>query len=178
MNTILDTLRTAPPPQMNPQFPQRTLMLSDGASPMAQATLGPPGSAPALASQTSDKLTYLPRSVLPLHPIAYLTTIIDSVAPLIKIRQQRGAAGGGASLPIPVPLGIRQRRRQAIQWILGAADGRRETKLADRVSRELLNVAEGKSGVWERRALVHRLAVSSRSNVRPGRSFGRQRKIK
>lgn len=86
----------------------------------------------------------------------------------MKIRQQKGIAGGGASLPIPVPLGVRQRRRQAIQWILSAADGRKETNLADRVAKELVRVAEGQSGVWERRAMVHRLGVSARSNVRSG----------
>lgn len=111
-------------------------------------------------------LTPLPRTTLPLQPVEYLTTVIDSVAPILKIRQQRGIAGGGASLPIPVPLGKRQRRRVAIQWILDAAGKRRETNLADRVAKEIISVAEGKSGVWERRALVHRLAVSARSNVR------------
>lgn len=138
MDTILDTLRTSSPPQANPTLPNRNL------------------------------LTPLPRTSLPLQPLAYLTTVIDSVAPILKIRQQRGIAGGGASTPIPVPLGLRQRRRQAIQWILEAADKRRETKLADRVAKEIISVAEGKSGVWERRALVHRLAVSARSNIRTG----------
>lgn len=174
MSDILNTLRTAPPPQVNAQFPQRTLLLSDSApSPFANnPSLSP---LPGQSLQPQDSVAqHLPRSTLPLHPIEYLTTIIDSVAPLLKIRQQRGLAGGGASLPIPVPLGVRQRRRQAIQWILTAADGRRETRLADRVAKELLRVADGSSGVWERRAMVHKLAVSARSNVRNG---GRRRKF-
>lgn len=172
MDAILNTLRTAPPPQINPAFPGRTLLLTDTASTSAQASApnairaALPGPSSSTATSTVQHTLTLPRAVLPLHPIEYLTTTIDSVAPLLKIRQQRGVAGGGASLPIPVPLGIRQRRRQAIQWILGAADGRRETKLADRVARELISVAEGKSGVWERRAMVHRLAVSARSNIK------------
>ena len=53
-----------------------------------------------------------PPSHLPLNPILYLTLAIDSVAPLMRIRSQRGAAGGGVALQIPVPLGLRQRRRQ------------------------------------------------------------------
>jgi len=136
MSIILDILRTAPPPQANAQFPGRNL------------------------------LTSKPRDALPLSPVEYLTTVIDSVAPVIKIRQQRGIAGGGASLPIPVPLRIRQRRRTAIQWILTSAQSRRDTRLADRVAKEIISVAEGKSSAWERRAMVHRLAVSARSNVR------------
>ena len=75
-------------------------------------------------------------------------------------------AGGGKSLPIPVPIGAKLRRRTAIKWILDGADKRTEVKLADRVSREIINVAEGTSSVWEKRQLVHKLAVSSRINVK------------
>lgn len=134
MSIILDTLRTAPPPQSSPQKP-----------------LLP---------------TTAPASILPLSPIAYLTAAIDSVAPLVKIRQQRGVMGGGASLPIPVPLGVQQRRRTAMQWILGSADKRKESRLADRVAREIIGVAEGRSSVWDRRAQVHKQSISARSNVR------------
>jgi ribosomal protein S7 len=49
---------------------------------------------------------------------------------------------------------------------MDSAGKRRETKLADRVAKEIVSIAEGKSGVWERRALVHKLGVSARSNVR------------
>lgn len=134
MSVILDTLRTAPPPQANPARPLL-------------------GSSP-------------PAPILPLSPIQYLMAAIDSVAPLIKIRQQKGVMGGGASLPIPVPLGVKQRRRTAMQWILNSAEKRKETRLADRVAREIISVAEGKSSVWERRAAVHKMGVSARSNVR------------
>lgn len=120
---------------------------------------------PAPASNP-NLLTSLPLSSLPLSPIEYLTAIVDSVSPLIKIRQQRGLLGGGASMPIPVPLRLRQRRRTAIQWILASAEGRREDKLADRVAKELLSVAEGRSSAWEKRARVHKLAISARANVK------------
>ncbi len=135
MESILNTLRTAPSP----------------------------GSA---AAGDRALLTDIPREALPLQPVQYLTTIIDSVAPLVKIRQQRGLLGGGASMPIPLPLNKRQRRRAAIQWILTAAEGRREQNLADRVAKELLNVAEGRGSAWERRQRVHKLAISARANVK------------
>ena len=111
-------------------------------------------------------MTTQPREKLPLDPISNLTAAVDSVAPLLKLRQQRGVAGGGASLPIPVPLGLRQRRRTAIQWILTNAEGRREIRLADRVARAIVDVAEGRGGAWEKRQMVHKLAISARSNIR------------
>lgn len=132
MSFILDHLRTAPPPQVNPK---RRLLP------------GPPG------------------PQLPLNPVLFLTLIVDSVAPLIKIRQQKGIAGGGASVQIPVPLAERQRRRTAIRWIIDASDKRRDSNFAQRVANELMAVAEGRSGVWEKREHVHKLGIAGRSNL-------------
>lgn len=100
-----------------------------------------------------------------MNPVLYLTLIVDSVAPLIKIRQQKGIAGGGAAVQIPVPLMQRQRRRTAIRWIIDASDKRRDSSFAQRVAHELVAVAEGRSGVWDRREAVHKLGVAGRSNL-------------
>src|SRR6195952_1142446 len=146
MSFILNHLRTAPPPNTNPARPLL------------------PGAPPA--------------SHLPLHPVLYLTLAIDSVAPILRIRSQRGAAGGGVALQIPVPLGLRQRRRQAFQWILDAASKRKSRgsgndQFATKVADELIAVVEGRSGVWEKRAAVHRLATTARSNLTYGSRGGR-----
>ncbi|OJJ47748.1 hypothetical protein ASPZODRAFT_24645 [Penicilliopsis zonata CBS 506.65] len=106
-----------------------------------------------------------PGPQLPLNPVLYMTMIVDSVAPLIKIRQQRGIIGGGAAIQIPVPLSLRQRRRTAIRWIVDASDKRRDSHFAQRVANELIAVAEGRSGVWDRRETVHKLGVVGRSNL-------------
>ncbi|KAF2276926.1 30S ribosomal protein-like protein S7 [Westerdykella ornata] len=111
-----------------------------------------------------------PPSHLPLNPVLYLTLAIDSVAPLLRIRNMKGAAGGGMALPIPVPLGKRQRRRTAVQWILTAASRRRNKGsgkglFAHKVAEELISVVEGRSAVWERRNAIHKQAVAARANV-------------
>jgi small subunit ribosomal protein S7 len=142
MARILNLLRTSSPPVINPDRP---LM---------------PNAPPA--------------SHLPLNPILYLTLAIDSVAPLLRLRSQKGAAGGGVALQIPVPLGARQRRRTAIQWILDAATKRKwngsgKGSFAHKITQEIISIVEGKSGLWERRGGIHRLAVSARSNLRPRR---------
>ncbi|KAH8668152.1 ribosomal protein S7 domain-containing protein [Tricladium varicosporioides] len=118
-----------------------------------------------------------PPSQLPLNPIGYLTLAIDSIAPLLRIRSQKGAAGGGNALQIPVPLGLRQRRRTAIQWILDASSKKRSRgsgkgQFAQRVADEIISVVEGKSNVWERRQIVHKTGTSSRANV----SYGQKRR--
>jgi len=138
MGIILNHLRTASPPTVNPLRP-----LVPGAP---------------------------PPSHLPLNPILYMTLAIDSVAPLFRIRSQRGAAGGGVALQIPVPLAVRQRRRQSFMWILDAASKRRTRGsgrggFAQKVAEELIAVIEGRSGVWDRRGGIHKLGVAARANL-------------
>jgi small subunit ribosomal protein S7 len=138
MGIILNHLRTAPPPTINPSKP-----LLPGAPPPHH---------------------------LPLNPILYLTLAIDSVAPLLRIRSQKGAAGGGTALQIPVPLGLRQRRRQAVKWILDVVNKKKSRssgkgQFAQRVAEEIVSVAEGKSAAWDRRMLVHKSGTSARINI-------------
>jgi small subunit ribosomal protein S7 len=104
----------------------------------------------------------------------YLTLAIDSIAPMVRMRQIKGAAGGGQSLPIPTPLNIRQRRRAAFQWILDTASKRRhrisgEGTFAYRVAEEIIAVVEGRSSLWERRMGLHKQAIAARSNIKAKR---------
>ena len=114
-----------------------------------------------------------PTTHLPLNPVLYLTLALDSVAPLLRIRSQKGAAGGGIALQIPIPLNLRQRRRTAAMWILDAASKKRSkgsgrTMFAHKVADELISIVEGKSSVWEKRGGIHRLGMAARANL----SFG------
>jgi len=100
------------------------------------------------------------------------------VAPLLRIRSQKGAAGGGAALQIPVPLGVRQRRRQAIEWILDSVNkkksrGSGRAMFAQKFADEIISVIEGRSTVWDRRGLVHKTGTSARASLMFG---GRRRK--
>ncbi|KAL3463425.1 ribosomal protein S7 domain-containing protein [Aspergillus heterothallicus] len=104
-----------------------------------------------------------PAPQLPLNPVKYLTMIVDSVAPLIKNKPMKGLVGGGASVPVPMPLAERQRRRAAIKWIIEASDKRRDTKFAQRLANEIVAVAEGRSGVWEKRDLVYKVGIAGRA---------------
>lgn len=106
-----------------------------------------------------------PAPQLPLNPVLYLTTIVDSVAPLLKLRAQKGIAGGGASVNVPIPLNVRQRRRAAIKWILDASDKRRDSTLALRIANELIAVAEGRGGAWDKKEHLNKLAVAARMNI-------------
>ena len=144
MAMILNHLRTASPPTFSPKYPLL------------------PGTPPA--------------SHLPLNPILYLTIAIDSVAPVVRMKSLKGQAGGGAALQIPIPMRLRQRRRKAISWILDAASKRRNRgsgrgQFPQKVAEEIISVMEGRSGIWERRGLLHKQGVSARANVKRRNRF-------
>lgn len=111
-----------------------------------------------------------PASFLPLNPILYLTVAIDSVAPLLRVKNVAGAAGGGRALELPTPLSVRQRRRVAFQWILDVVNkkpskGSGRKQFAHRIAEEIVAVIEGRSGVWDKRKTVHKLGTAARANV-------------
>ena len=138
MAMLLNYLRVSPPPRLNPARP-----LIPSAPPAAH---------------------------LPLDPVRYLTVVIDSVAPLIRVRGFSGMAGGGAALQVPLPLGPRQRRRTAFMWIMDVVNkkpsrGSGKTMLAHRIGEEIVAVAEGRSAVWDKRQLVHRMGTVNRANL-------------
>lgn len=119
-----------------------------------------------------------PASHLPLNPVLYLTLALDSVSPLLRIRNQKGAAGGGMALQIPVPLGLRQRRRQAFMWLLDSAEkrvskGSGKNQFATRIAEEIISIIEGRSSIWERRQGVHKIATAARINLKFSRRPGR-----
>lgn len=92
-------------------------------------------------------------STLPLDPVQYLQTAIDSVSPLVKISMLKG--GGGTKQPVPYPLRLRQRRRFALTWISAAADKKRDRLgFAERFADEVVAVVEGRSTAWEKRSQV------------------------
>lgn len=138
MAIIMNYIRTAPAPIYSPKFPLL------------------PGTPPA--------------SHLPLNPVLYITIAIDSVAPLLRVKNVTGAAGGGRALEVPTPMALRQRRRQAFQWILDVVEkkpskGSGRKQFAQRIAEEIIAVVEGRSSVWDRRKLVHKLGTASRANV-------------
>ncbi|KAK7613903.1 30S ribosomal protein-like protein S7 [Phyllosticta citricarpa] len=120
-----------------------------------------------------------PPSHLPLNPALYLTLAVDSVAPLLRIKNLKGQAGGGQALQMPVALNQRQRRRTAIEWIITSASkkqskGSGKFTFAQKVAEEVVSVVQGNSSCWERRLNFHKQGVAARANLAAGGRKGRQ----
>jgi small subunit ribosomal protein S7 len=73
-------------------------------------------------------------------------------------------------LDIPVPLTERQRRRTAFNWLLDAvrnrpSRGSGRTMFPHRIAEEIVAVVEGRSGLWDKRNIIHRLGTTARANL-------------
>ncbi|CAJ2505169.1 Uu.00g125630.m01.CDS01 [Anthostomella pinea] len=148
MSLILNFLRTSPAPKVSPLRPLL------------------PGSPPA--------------SHLPLNPLLYLTLAIDSVAPLVRVKNMKGMAGGGQALELPEPLAARARRRIAVMWILDVVNRKKSTgsgraQFATRFGQEIVAVVEGRSSVWDKRQMIHKLGTGARANLSHPAVSGRRK---
>lgn len=111
-----------------------------------------------------------PPTHLPLNPLLYLTLAIDSVAPLIRVKNMKGMAGGGQALELPEPMAVRARRRVAVMWILDIVNkkqsrGSGRGQFAARFGEEIVAVVEGRSRVWDKRQQVHKVGTAARANL-------------
>lgn len=111
-----------------------------------------------------------PAHLLPLDPVTYLGVVVESVAPLVKLRPFKGLAGGGRSLEVPIPLRARQRRRIAFKWIMDVVSkkksrGSGRAQFAHRIAEEIIAIAEGRSSVWDKRNQLHKAGTANRANL-------------
>jgi small subunit ribosomal protein S7 len=85
---------------------------------------------------------------------------LDNVRPALEVRSRRV---GGATYQVPVE--VRQERGQAlaIRWIIGAARGRTEHTMTDRLSAEILDAANNRGAAVKKREDTHRMAEANRA---------------
>ncbi|KAK1927469.1 ribosomal protein S7 domain-containing protein [Papiliotrema laurentii] len=97
-------------------------------------------------------------------PVPLLHRAILLSSPSVKVLTMRKSM---KSVPTPRALTERQRTRQAIAWILKAAEkGRRVTaKREERIAKEVLAILEGESEVFKWLEQRHKEAALARSNI-------------
>ena len=69
-------------------------------------------------------------------PLAVFRSALDNVMPSIEVRSRRV---GGATYQVPVEVRTDRRQALAIRWLLGAARGRNERTMTEKLSGELLD---------------------------------------
>jgi small subunit ribosomal protein S7 len=93
-------------------------------------------------------------------PLELFHQALDNVAPHVEVRSRRV---GGATYQVPVDVRPERRQALAIRWLIGAARGRNETTMVDRLSGELMDAANNRGSAVKKREETHRMAEANRA---------------
>jgi small subunit ribosomal protein S7 len=93
-------------------------------------------------------------------PLAVFRSALDNVMPSIEVRSRRV---GGATYQVPVEVRTDRRQALAIRWLLGAARGRNEKTMVEKLSGELLDAANNRGNAVKKREDTHRMAEANRA---------------
>ena len=94
------------------------------------------------------------------EPIATMKRAIENIKPQLEVRSRRV---GGATYQVPVEVRPRRANTLAIRWLVGYARQRREKTIAERLSGELLDAANGLGSAVKRREDMHKMAESNKA---------------
>ena len=93
-------------------------------------------------------------------PLGVFRQALDNVMPAIEVRSRRV---GGATYQVPVEVRLDRRQALAIRWLLGAARGRNEKTMTEKLSGELLDAANNRGNAVKKREDTHRMAEANRA---------------
>jgi small subunit ribosomal protein S7 len=85
---------------------------------------------------------------------------IDNVKPQIETRSRRV---GGATYQVPTEVRPERRQALAIRWIIGAARGRSEATMLERLANELLDASQNRGVAIKKREDTLKMAEANRA---------------
>src|SRR5690242_14560671 len=93
-------------------------------------------------------------------PVEISHNALDNVKPHIEVRSRRV---GGATYQVPVEVRPERAQALAIRWLIGAARGRSENTMEERLSGELLDAANNRGVAVKKREDTHRMADANKA---------------
>ena len=93
-------------------------------------------------------------------PVAVFHQALENVMPQIEVRSRRV---GGATYQVPVEVRPDRAQALAIRWLIGAARGRGEKTMIDRLANELMDAAENRGTAVKKREDTHRMAEANKA---------------
>ena len=85
---------------------------------------------------------------------------IENVKPQIETRSRRV---GGATYQVPTEVRPERRQALAIRWIIGAARGRSESTMLERLANELLDASQNRGVAIKKREDTLKMAEANRA---------------
>jgi small subunit ribosomal protein S7 len=93
-------------------------------------------------------------------PVQLFHQALENVMPAVEVRSRRV---GGATYQVPVEVRNERRQALAIRWLIGAARGRNENTMEERLSGELLDAANNRGTAVKKREDTHKMAEANRA---------------
>lgn len=97
-------------------------------------------------------------------PVLVLQETLEQLAPLMATKSEK--TGTAKNRIVPYPLKERQRLRYAILWILEGAAKKQSRDYSVRLAEEIVSAYEGKSSGYEKKAQMHKAAITQRAYVK------------
>ena len=93
-------------------------------------------------------------------PLAMFRRALENVRPRIEVKSRRV---GGATYQVPVEVRPRRATTLSIRWLVGYSQQRREKTMAERLSNEIRDAANGIGAAAKRREDLHKMAESNKA---------------
>ena len=93
-------------------------------------------------------------------PIRVFHEALDNVRPEVEVRSRRV---GGATYQVPVEVRTDRAQALAIRWLIGAARGRSENTMVDRLAGELMDASNNRGTAIKKREDTHRMAEANKA---------------
>ena len=93
-------------------------------------------------------------------PVTVLKKAVENTRPELEVRSRRV---GGATYQVPVDVRPRRATTLSIRWLVGFAQQRREKTMAERLSGEIRDAANGIGAAVKRREDLHKMAESNKA---------------
>jgi small subunit ribosomal protein S7 len=93
-------------------------------------------------------------------PVAVLKKAVENTRPELEVKSRRV---GGATYQVPVEVRPRRATTLAIRWLVSFSQQRREKTMAERLSNEIRDAANGIGAAAKRREDMHKMAESNKA---------------
>lgn len=94
------------------------------------------------------------------QPLEVLEEAVRNVSPVLEVKPRRV---GGSTYQIPMEVPPRRQVSLAIRWLLAAARSRPGKTMAEKLSAELVDAANGTGNAVKKREDTHRMAEANRA---------------
>jgi small subunit ribosomal protein S7 len=94
------------------------------------------------------------------EPLRVFHDALGNVRPAVEVRSRRV---GGATYQVPVEVRTDRSQALAIRWLIGAARGRSENTMEERLSGELSDASQNRGAAVKKREDTHRMADANKA---------------